>query len=245
MSNRNPKPPRGDRKSPGKPDNDGDAGGADLSAIAPAGPGPSITIPGAVDPGSVGPSDEPISEPVGRRRGRPVGSTGSAKAKTLPLNVTGLEKLLVGIHGGLAVLSGRPEWSLDTEQGIFDGKTEAQFFAQSIKDVSDHYGNGLLDKKTLDWLNLGQCLAIVYIGRIYAIRSTPKARVAPKVAPPPVHQPERPATMHRTEPPINQMNGGSPAPPSENAARRGIVAGIGEVEFPPDHPLMGGQRRDN
>lgn len=206
----------------------GDTGSVD-GAVSSAG------APAATDPTTAAPSDERIGDsPAPRRgRGRPPGSGTSQKAKPIPLNVTGLEKLLVGIHGGLAILSSRGEWSLDTESKTFDGKTEAEFLAMSIKDVADHYGNGLLDKKTLDWCNLIQCLAIVYGGRIYAIRATPRVPRAPKpdlahrVGPAPVH--------HTPSPPANsfepqRMNG-------ESDLGTGEIAGIGAVEFPDGHPL--------
>lgn len=120
------------------------------------------------------------------------------------------------------------EWALDTEQKVFDGKTEAEFLTSSVKDVMDHYGS-VIDQKTLDWFNLAQCLLIVYGGRIYAIRSNPK--VKPQRAPnvqetAQMHAPPR--THVRPDPP-SHMNG-DPASSAE-------IAGIGTVELPDDHPL--------
>jgi hypothetical protein len=190
-----------------------------------------------VDPGSVGPSDEPTdSQP--RRRGRPPGS-GAGKKQTAKVsslvNVSGLEKLLVGIHGGLAVISSRAEWMLDTTSPIFDGDTEAKFLASSVKAVADHYGTGFLDQKTLDWCNLIQCLAIVYGGRIYAIRSNPKAKPAPRhptvQQAAQVHNPAPPRTSHVTPSPVSEFNG------SGNDAGRVDIAGVGSVELPDDNPL--------
>lgn len=200
--------------------------------------GNSETISATVDPETVaaepGQSDAP-EQP--RRRGRPPGSgTGKAKAKALPLNVTGLEKLLVGIHGGIALMTGRMEFSLDTEQKIFDGLTEAEFLAKSIKDVSVHYG-AVLDQKTLDWMNLVQCLAIVYGGRLYAIRSTPRIRT---VNPPTPHQTAAmhraapPGQMHRTPPPVNSF---APAASDPDNPNRVDIAGVGAIDLPDDHPL--------
>lgn len=185
------------------------------------------------DPATVAAEQSDIPAPK-RGRGRPPGTGTKAKTTSLPLNVTGLEKLLVGIHGGLAILSGRPEWSLDTDMKIFDGKTEAQFLASSVKDVADHYGNGLLDKKTLDWCNLIQCLAIVYGGRVYAIRSTPRVKTAP--APSGVRDAPRtanPQPMHHTPAPVNSFD----AVANANDAGVGEIPGIGAIEFPDDHPL--------
>lgn len=133
------------------------------------------------------------------------------------------------------MISGRVEWALDTDTKIFDGDTEAEFLAKSIKDVADHYGGGMLDQKTLDWCNLIQCLAIVYGGRMYAIRANPKVKPAPR--PPTVHQaaqqhnPAPPRTAHTTPPPVNMFNGHG-----DDAARVDI-AGVGSVELPDDNPL--------
>lgn len=187
-----------------------------------------------VDPSTItaDAADEPVNEP--RRRGRPRGSTNAPKAKALPLNVTGLEKLLVGIHGGIALLTGRMEFALDTESKIFDGLTEAEFLAKSIKDVSAHYG-AVLDQKSLDWMNLVQCLAIVYGGRFYAIRSTPRAPKSPRQP-----TPQEAARTHRATPP-GQMHV-TPAPTNnfvspEDDAGTVHVAGVGAVQMPDDHPL--------
>lgn len=234
---------KGTRKRAGRNSDAGGNGGDDATSVDDAGNGgsvdassggsESIVIPGPepIEPdAAVGDTTEQLAAEPRRKRGRPPGS-GSTTSKTrpIPLNVTGLEKLLVGIHGGLAIMSGRSEWSLDTENKLFDGKTEAEFLAQSSADVARHYG-GIADQKTLDWMNLIQCLAIVYGTRIYAIKSSPKA---PRVVSPPLAQ--RTASPspqhHRTPPPVNEFNG---ATPPESV---GNVPGIGDVQFPPDHPL--------
>jgi hypothetical protein len=201
------------------------------------GGGNSETISATVDPETVTAEpgqSEPAAEP--RRRGRPPGSGAgkSTKAKALPLNVTGLEKLLVGIHGGIAMMSGRMEWALDTDSKIFDGLNEAEFLAKSVKDVSAHYGT-VMDQKTLDWCNLIQCCAIVYGGRIYAIRSTPRA---PKMRPTTVQEN---AAKHRAAPPgqvhVTPMPQNSYAPASTDDAGTVEIAGIGAVNIPDDHPM--------
>jgi hypothetical protein len=194
------------------------------AAAASAGPGP-------IDPTTGQQPAEPDSAP--RRRGRPPGSGGNAaKAKPIPLNVTGLEKLLVGIHGGLAILSGREEWSLDTSSRMFDGKTEAEFLAQSAADVARHYG-GIADQKTLDWFNLVQCLAMVYGARIYAIRSNPKPKPAPRPQGPQAVRTTQGAPQHHPSTPANSFD--PDADPRK--AGTGEIPGIGAVEFPDGHPL--------
>lgn len=133
-------------------------------------------------------------------------------------------------------MSGRVEWALDTDSKIFDGKTEAEFLTQSIKDVADHYGHGLLDQKTLDWMNLVQCLAIVYGGRIFAIRSTPKP---PKVT--------KPATVQQNAQTFNpapsktwhdpRLKEASTVFSPNEPANRATIAGVGEIDLPDTHPL--------
>jgi hypothetical protein len=144
-----------------------------------------------------------------------------------------LEKLLVGIHGGIALMSGRVEWALDTDSKLFDGLTEAEFLAKSVKDVSAHYGT-FMDQKTLDWCNLIQCLAIVYGGRIYAIRSTPRIKTVRPPTPQQTAQTHRaapPGQMHVTPMPTNNYSS------AEDDPNRVDIAGIGSVQLPDDHPL--------
>lgn len=136
-------------------------------------------------------------------------------------------------------MSGRMEWMLDTEGKIFDGATEAEFLSKSIKDVADHYGHGLLDQKTLDWVNLMQCLAIIYGGRIFAIRSTPKAKPVPKG--PSVQEaaqtfnPAPPATTRQFHDArlAEASKAFSPSEPATSAT----IAGLGDIQLPDDHPL--------
>ena len=139
------------------------------------------------------------------------------------------------------MLSGRMEWSLDTSEKAFDGLNEAEFLAKSIKDVADHYGGNFLDQKTLDWTNLIQCLLIIYGGRIFTIRATPK--------PKPQHRPtvQETARVHNpspppvfTRPPANEfattMNGHDASPPPQRAH----IAGVGDVDLsglPDGHPF--------
>lgn len=172
-----------------------------------------------------------------RRRGRPAGS--SNKNKAIPVNVAGLEKLLVGTHAMLAAMTSVPELALDTEEKIFDGKAEATYLAESIKAVTDHYKVEIFDDKTIAWFMLAQCTMVVYAPRFYAWRE--RSRAARRGAPtPPVVRSQEAATVVRTEQAPQRSNGAAPVP--DPAMRRGEVAGIGTVEFPPDHPMMGGPK---
>lgn len=219
----------------GKPDDVADDTTAASDDGSPIG-GNIETVSATVDPASVGPTAEPSTDSK-PRRGRPPGSgTGQKQTKKISslVNVNGLEKLLVGIHGGLAILSGHAEWMLDTENKIFDGQTEAEFLASSVKAVTDHYGTGFLDQKTLDWCNAIQCVMIVYGGRIFAIRSKPRTV---KIRQPTVHE------AARTHSPVPPQQAHTPQPAREfnghgnNEAGRVDLPGLGAVEFPDDNPL--------
>ena len=203
-----------------------------------------------VDPGTVAGNSEPIGDdhrtdnldgggpeqPARRGRGRPRGS--GNKDKTLPLNVKGIERLLVGIHGGLALLLSSPSFALDTEQKLFDGKTEAEFLAQSVADVSKHYNPKIFDQKTADWFNLIQCAALIYGPRIYNVRADRRAANARPVNPArpagpkpvdPMPQAQRAANGHATPVPANNY-----APSSEKDILTGEIPGVGNVTFPSD-----------
>lgn len=188
------------------------------------------TVPGTgTNPGDDSGTDE---KP---RRGRPPGS--ATKTKKIPLDVSGLEKLLIGTHAMLAALVGNPNLQLDSESKDYDGKSEAAYFAASVKAVSDHYKVEWLDQKSIDWINLLQCLGAVYGGRIFAARA---ARNPPKLAT---------VTNLRSEPVKQDVVRQGPVPPAPKPASElppglemGEVAGVGRVQFPADHPLMGGRQ---
>lgn len=134
-------------------------------------------------------------------------------------------------------MTGRGEWLVDThDRAAFDGKTEAEFLSKSITDVSAHYKVEWLDQKSIDWANLVQCLLIVYGGRFYAIRSTPKVRPAPTPAARPVGPLSTQATSavntRNTVPPTNDYKFAD----KENPASA-TIPGLGMVTLPDDHPL--------
>lgn len=191
----------------------GDTGHANVVADSGGASGPTVIDPAGIGSGGNG-DDGNDGQPRKRGRGRPPGS-GAGKTKQVPLNVNGLEKLLVGIHATLAMLASAPELALDTASADFDGKTEAQFLASSIKDVANHYHVEWMDQKSIDWLNLIQCCVIVYGGRFYAIRS--RMRTSTPVAPKVVNEAPRPSNV--------------------NGANVTNIPGVGPVQFPSDHPM--------
>jgi len=205
----------------------------------------------AVDPATVTGASEPIGDdhigddlgsggngpeqPARRGRGRPRGSGGGSKDKALPLNVVGLEKLLVGIHGGLAMLLSSPGFALNTDQKVFDGKTEAQFLSQSVADVARHYNPKIFDQKTMDWSNLIQCMALIYGPRVYNIRHDRAMAKARNVNPSPGRQagPRPVDPQARADRAANNGETNRATPVPENVFR-GQVAGIGEIDLPSD-----------
>jgi hypothetical protein len=147
-----------------------------------------------------------------------------------------LEKLLVGIHAGIAVLASSPSFALETDEKEFDGKTESEFLAQSIADVAKHYNPRVFDQKTLDWANLIQCLGLLYAPRLYMLREARRANRARPV------NPARPAGPRPVDPQphANQAANGhsTPVPPNNYASEKevltGEIPGVGSVVFPPD-----------
>lgn len=150
--------------------------------------------------------------------------------------------MLIGTHAMLAALVGNPNLQLDSESKDYDGKSEAAYFAASVKAVSDHYKVEWLDQKSIDWINLLQCLGAVYGGRIFAARAArnpPKLASVSPIRPDPVRQAD--VVRQGPMPPAPKPAGTSPAelPPG---LEMGEVAGVGRVQFPADHPLMGGRQ---
>lgn len=163
-----------------------------------------------VDPSSVGGNngndadDNNASKPK-RGRGRPAGS--SNKIKSVPLGISGVEKVLIGIHTSLSLLTGIDELAM--------GDAEAHEIAQASSDLMRHYGGGALDQKTIDWLNFLQAIGIAYGGRMLAVRA--RKRVAPSNVVP-----------LRAVPSENKL---------ERDAANATIPGIGAVQFPPGHDL--------
>ena len=140
------------------------------------------------------------------------------------------------------MLASSPGFQLDTEMKVFDGKSEAEFLAQSIADVARHYNPAIFEQKTIDWSNLIQCAALIYGPRIYNIRHDRRAAKAQSVQPKPAFQYGPPpvdpqpradramngASVHKTPMPANDYV------LSDKEVRTGTVAGIGDIELPAD-----------
>lgn len=182
---------------------------------------PDDTGTATVEPAAVAASDGDFTER--KRRGRPPGSTN--KAKSVPANISGIEKTLYGIHQMLGAIIA-PELAI--------GEDDAKELASSIHAVNRHYNVRMFDEKTQDWLNLIMVAGAMYGGRIVAIRD--RKRAARNTRPVmPRAQSENPVPGNAAPPPF------AAAPvverPLEKNLRVGEIPGLGAIEFPPDHPL--------
>lgn len=178
------------------------------------------TFPGSADSGTVS---------TGKRGpGRPPGST--SRQKPTQINISGVEKLLLGIHATLHAAFKAPELELD--------EAEAKEIAKAYGDVAALYPALQIPAEVTAIANLAGVVSIVYGSRItaYRARMAGERRQRPQKA-----QPFTPPNA----PVPNQMNGAAPpdkATPIPVDLRKGEIPGIGEVEFPEDHPLMRGNK---
>lgn len=109
-----------------------------------------------------------------RKRGRKAGSGNSAKAG--PINLNGLEAILVSMHTMMAAATSSPELVLD--------KDEASAITAAIAGVAEQYPM-TIDPKALAWANLVMAATMVYGPRVYLIRERKnKERRAEEKKPP-------------------------------------------------------------
>lgn len=140
-----------------KPANDGDANRLrDIFGTSAV-----IADPAAIDGnGSGGTSDSGSGT---RRRGRPRGSTNKTGKAKPSLDLSGVEKLLLSIHSGIATLSHIPEFEI--------AESEAKSMAEAFSRVARHYP--VLDRiseKTIDHVNLFTVMAGTYGSRVMAVK---------------------------------------------------------------------------
>src|SRR5215469_4001946 len=157
-----------------------------------------------------------------RRRGRPKGSR-NVKAGA-PLDISGIEKLLLGIHTTLARVI--PEMEMPPD--------EAHEIASAYCGVAEYYPIMRLPDETVALITFASVVSLSYGTRFAAWRmrmmmQQPAPRPPPQAAPPP------------TQPPPAR-NGHDKTATSSAAIRTGEVPGVGNVEFPPDHPLVRGNK---
>jgi len=168
------------------------------------------------------------SDPIRRKRGRPPGSGNKAP----PIDISGVEKLLLGINASLQWLTGIPEFDLSQK--------EAHDIGAAYADVAKYYPAVALDPAHAAVMNLGSQVSIAIGARIvlYKMRTANERRERARQG----ASMGQPATM--TPPPPNINGAPTEMRPREPAkdVRTGEIPGVGTIEFPPDHPLMGGKR---
>lgn len=103
---------------------------------------------------------EPTEPNQPRKRGRKPGSTNAKKKTAQILDSTGIEKILLSVHGMLAGMMSNPIWELD--------KDEAKKLSEAIVSVQAHYPMAI-NAKTLAWVNLGMIGMAVYGPRVFYI----------------------------------------------------------------------------
>lgn len=117
---------------------------------------------------------------------------------------------------------------------------EAREIASAYADVAKHYPAVAIDPKHQAVVNLISAVSIPVGARIvmYKMRKAQERRERAAQA----GQTPRPASM--TPPPSNNPQGEPPdtRPPVTKELRTGEIPGVGTIEFPPEHPLMGGKR---
>lgn len=182
-------------------------------------------------------SDEPGRNPIDpatgkRRRGRPPGG-GTRNESRAPVAISGIEKLLLGIHTTLAASLSIPEFEMD--------QAEASEIAKAYADVAEYYPVLKMSGETAALVNFASIVGVNYGARFMAFkmrRSLEKraARSQPQQAPMPqdVQMPVGPPRVPNAAP--------ATKPTVTNDVRTGEIPGVGAIEFPQDHPLMGGKK---
>lgn len=174
-----------------------------------------------------------------RKRGRPPGSTN--RAKEVPLSVSGIETLLLGIHTTLLHATGAPEFELSPE--------EANQLSKAYCDVALHYPSLALAPNVAAIVNLGTTVSIVYGSRFAAYRmrramEKTQRRSSPLAAAPTATSPAAPAGPSQHLMPQPEYVNGNPRQEPRTMPqemRRSTIPGVGDIEFPPDHEILKGK----
>lgn len=148
-------------ENPGNGASDNGSAGTVILASAPTADGTIIIDPATIAGSGSGTGSDSGSgtdvtgEPVRKRRGRKPGSRNKETAK--PLDINGVEFILLSSHDMLAAMMKAPAIALDKE--------EANNLARSISNVARHY-DIVATEKTLDWTALFMALGMIYGPRI-------------------------------------------------------------------------------
>lgn len=140
---------------------------------------------------------------------------------------------MLGIHSTLRASFSVPELELD--------EGEARELAKAYADVAAFYPALRMAGNVTAMINLGSVVAIVYGSRISAYKMRRNSERSQR----------RPQTQNHnvsealSARPPEQGNGAAPAEKPRvvpDEARKGEIPGVGTIEFPSDHPLMGGRK---
>lgn len=124
-------------------------------------------------------------------------------------------------------------------------ETEAREISKAYADVAEYYPSMKMNGETAAVLNFVAIVSVNYGARFMAYRLRTKAERAKQVSgrETPIHStPVPPPPTFTTQP--------SPAPMTEKPVmtkevRTGEIPGVGSIEFPANHPLMGGAAKGN
>ena len=205
-----------------------------------------IGVPPETAPPGASPS------PDAPRRGRPPGSRNSRAN----ISIGGMETLLVGIHATMTAAFSIPEFEMSKE--------EAHQISEAWAETAKYYPVLNFDPAVAAPINLATTLCIVYGSRIAAFKIRKNAEHAqarqriPQNNPAPLTtNPPTPAPQQHPPPGVTQqdidrmpmppaptfMNGSGKEKSAPRDIRTGIIAGVGAIEFPPDHPLVSGRKQ--
>jgi hypothetical protein len=155
------------------------------------------------------------------------------------VNVSGVEKMLLGIHHILATTFATPEMDMND--------AEAHAIADAWAEVSKYYPAFNPDPAHMALVNFSTVVCVSYGSKLMAWRmrkAAEKAQSPPRQRPAPQASPA--ATGPAPQPMSQHTLNGIPVPPKGGpqpgkAERTANIPGIGDIELPADHPLVTGK----
>lgn len=94
-----------------------------------------------------------------RKRGRKAG--GNSAKNSHPVNIAGIESVLLSMHAMMAAGLQAPEMAIEAD--------EAKMLAEAVAEVQRHYPM-VIDPRVMAWVNLVSAAGMVYGPRVYMIR---------------------------------------------------------------------------
>lgn len=202
--------------------------------IAAANPGFTAAVEGPQETGPNATIEPTTGAEIKRGPGRPRGATRK------PISTSGVETLLLGIHSTLHAVFKADELAMDKE--------EARLLAQSYSDVAEFYPMMNFDPKYAALANFAGTIALVYGAKLTAFRlrkmmQGPRGQIVPR---PQAQQRQQQNPIPENSFVSPNINGVDPGAINEKRdvpreARMSRIEGVGDIEFPPDHPLVSGK----